>query len=284
MQILNRFRLKALPIQPENFPENLVWTYIIWNYPIYFVGAQFVLAPILGWLLLGYLTIKWWSQNEDTPEKDKIQISITSWIWVVATFVMALTHFIGCIDFNVDTYVMFRDFINGWIKMWALFAIFPLVGHLNIRPQLIYRAVCVFCAQSLVLVLLFWMIAFATDGHSFTYISPFLKIGGQLNYYSIIIGNALDIEEKRIYLNAPWAPALGMMAGIYLFLYSSGTSSNLEIAGYHRINRNDSKHIFANSDCRCATDFPFCSVCYLYLSAICALCLGRSKPLRHAIH
>jgi O-Antigen ligase len=205
-------------MKPENLPEKLVWHYIILNYLIYFLGAQFVLAPLMAWFLLGYLTLKWWDQNEDTPESQKVHISFTSWIWIGATILLAIAHFVGCLEFGVDTYVMFRDFFNSWVRMWGLFAIFPLIGYLDIRPQLIVRAVCIFCAQSLILVILFWIISFLNGGQGYTYISPLYKFGGQLNYYTIVIGNVIDVTEKRLFMIAPWAPALGLLASIYFFL------------------------------------------------------------------
>jgi O-Antigen ligase len=205
-------------IKPKNLPEKLIWRYIIYNYLIYFIGAQFILAPLMAWFLLGYLAVKWWNQNEDTPEAQRIQISITSWVWVGATLLIAITHFVGSLEFGIDNYVILRDFFNGWVRMWGLFAIFPLIGYLNIRPQLIVRAICIFCAQSLILVVLFWMISFLNNGQGYTYVSPLYKFGGQLNYYTVVIGNVVDITEKRLYMIAPWAPALGLLASIYFFL------------------------------------------------------------------
>jgi O-Antigen ligase len=218
-------------MKPQNLPEKLMWYYIINNYLIYLLGAQFILAPLMAWFLLGYLAVKWWNQNEDTPELDQIHISNTSWIWVIAALLIAITHFVGSLDFGVDNYVMLRDFFNGWVRMWGLFAIFPLIGHLNIRPQLIFRAVCIFCAQSIFLVILFWMISLVNGGQGYTYISPLYKFGGPLNYYTIIIGNALDMTERRLFMSAPWAPALGLLASIYFFLTTQETDKKWRYLG-----------------------------------------------------
>ncbi len=205
-------------MKPQNLPEKLIWYYIIGNYLIYFLGAQFILAPLMAWFLLGYLAIKWWNQNEDTPGYDQVHISTTSWIWLIVVLLIAITHFVGSLEYGVGIYTILRDFFNGWIRMWGLFAIFPLIGHLSIRPQIIFRAVCIFCFQSLILVILFWIISFVNSGHGYSYISPLYKFGGPLNYYTIIIGNALDLTERRLFMSAPWAPALGLLASIYFFL------------------------------------------------------------------
>jgi O-Antigen ligase len=205
-------------VRSKNLPEKLIWNYIVYNYLIYFLGAQFILAPMMAWFLLGYMVVKWWNQNEDTPKSQRIHVSITSWVWLGATILIAITHFVGCLEYDIDTYVTLRDFFNGWIRMWALFAIFPLIACLDIRPQLIVRAVCIFCAQSLILVVLFWIISFLNDGQGYTYISPLYKFGGQLNHYTVVIGNVVDVTEKRLYMIAPWAPALGLLASIYFFL------------------------------------------------------------------
>lgn len=217
-------------MKPQNFPEKLIWFYITWNYLIYFCGAQYVLSPIMCWSLLGYLIIKWWRQNQDTLACEQIHISPTHWIWILGILLIGLTHFIGSIEFNVEPYIITRDFFNGWVRMWALFAIFPLIGTLNIRPQIIFRAVSIFCVQSAIFVALFWFISVLSGGHEFSYISPLYKFGGQLNYYTVVIGNALDIEERRLYMIAPWGPALGMLASIYFFMVLRETNKFLRFA------------------------------------------------------
>jgi hypothetical protein len=218
-------------MKPQNLPEKLIWYYITWNYAIYLIGAQFVLAPLMGWFLLGYLAIKWWTQDENTPLSERVHLSNASLFSAGAMLIVAAAFLIGSLDFEENYYVIARNFFNGWVRMWSLLVVFPLIGHLNIRPQIIFRAVSIFCAQSLALVILFWIIAFATDGSAFHYISPFFKFGGLLNYYSVTIGNLVDVNEWRLQMIAPWAPAMGLVGNIYFFLVLQETDKKWRYLG-----------------------------------------------------
>jgi O-Antigen ligase len=218
-------------MKPQNLPEKLIWYYITWNYFIYLIGAQFVLAPLMAWFLLGYLILKWWLQDENTPLSEQIHLSTASLISTVAMLVVAATFLIGSLDFEENYYIIARNFFNGWVRMWSLLVIFPLIGHLNIRPQIIFRAVSIFCSQSLVLVILFWIIAFITDGASLHYVSPFYKFGGLFNYYTVTIGNLVDVNEWRLQMIAPWAPAMGLVGNIYFFLTMQETDKKWRYLG-----------------------------------------------------
>jgi len=44
----------ATVIKPQNLEEKVVWYYIIGTYGLYFLGAQFVVAPVMAWLLVLY--------------------------------------------------------------------------------------------------------------------------------------------------------------------------------------------------------------------------------------
>jgi hypothetical protein len=220
-----------MSIKPQNLPEKLIWYYITWNYFIYLLGAQFVLAPLLAWFLLVYLVVKWWSQDENTPLSEQIHLSTTAWISIVAMLVVAITYLMGSLDFEENYYVVLRNFFNGWVRMWSLLVIFPLIGSLQIRPQIIVRAVTIFCIQSLFLVVLFWIIAFATGGNSPHYTSPLFKFGGLTNYYTVVIGNWVDVYEWRLQMISPWATAMGLVADIYFFLTLQETDKRFRYLG-----------------------------------------------------
>jgi O-Antigen ligase len=220
-----------MSIKPQNLPEKIIWYYITWNYLIYLMGAQFVFAPLMGWFLVGYLLIKWWWQDKNTPLSEQIHISTTSWISIGGISVVAITYFIGSLDFEESYYVILRNFFNGWIRMWSLLVIFPLIGYLNIRPQIIVRAVSIFCSQSFFLVILFWIIAFATRGYSPHFVSPFYKFGGLTNYYTVVVGNWVDVNEWRLQMISPWATAMGLVGDIYFFLTLQETDKRWRYLG-----------------------------------------------------
>ncbi|MEB3181396.1 MAG: O-antigen ligase family protein [Nostocaceae cyanobacterium] len=204
--------MSSIPIKPQNLPEALIWYYIIFTYPIYFLGAQFVLAPLLATFLTGYLIFKWWNQTEETPLEERIIISSSAWVWVIAVLMIEVALIVGHLNFNLGI----RRIITSsllWYRTWGLMALFPLIGHLNIRPKLIYRAVCILCLQS-VLFLLIGSIIGVLGIHNIGYTSPLKVLGGSEKYYEVKI---LQSVTQRISLFAIWSTLLGMIANIYFF-------------------------------------------------------------------
>ena len=208
-------------IKPQNLSETLVWYYLIGTYGIYLLGAQSILAPLLGCFLTGCLLVKWWHQTEKTPSEARIRISLTVWVWVVAMLVIEVALIAGHLDFDLGIFKIIKSSINGWLRQWALLALFPLVGHLNIRPQIIYRGVCIVCLQSLVVMPIAYL-AGTLNISPDLYTSPLRVFGGGFDY-----GVSLYLLEDgggfRLALFTPWAPALGLIGNIYFFLASQET-------------------------------------------------------------
>lgn len=207
--------MNNIAIKPQNLPEKLIWYYIICTYPIYYLGGQYLLAPLLGYGLALYLFWQWWNQTALTPLEERITISFTIWLWIVGMLVIELALIVGHLDFDLGVSKIISSSVNRWLRTWTLFPIFMLVGSLKIRPQLIYRAVCILCIQSIVMV----AIASIIKIPEVIYTSP-LKIFGGGEFYNVyIFGSLLDNgTEFRLVLFAPWSPALGLVANIYFFL------------------------------------------------------------------
>ncbi|MBD0328077.1 MAG: O-antigen ligase family protein, partial [Pyrinomonadaceae bacterium] len=202
--------MSGIYIKPQNLPEKLVWYYIIGTYPIYLLGAQFVLAPILVSFLIFYLLLKWWNQTEETPISEKITISLSVWVWVIAVLVIEFALIVAHINFNLGTFTLIKSSLL-WYRTWGLFALFPLVGHLNIRPQLIYRAVCILCLQSLIVVLI-GTIAESIVIPNIVYISPLKASGGMPIQYETQIFHGI---QSRLKLFAVWPTFLALLGNIY---------------------------------------------------------------------
>jgi hypothetical protein len=208
--------VSSIPIKPQNLPEKLVWYYIIGTYAIYFLGAQYVFAPLLATFLTFYLLKKCWDQTDETPLDERIIISPLAWVWLIAVLVVGATLIGSYLSFNVKI----TTFINSsltWYRGWGIFALFVLVGHLNIRSKLIYRAVCILCLQSLIL-LTICSVAMFLKLPIFSYISPLRVLGGVPQSYIITLFYGLDEGQNRLLLFAPWPPALGMVANIFFFI------------------------------------------------------------------
>ncbi|MCT7958675.1 O-antigen ligase family protein [Laspinema palackyanum] len=205
-------------MKPENLPEKLVWYYIISTYIIYLMGAQYVLAPLLSYVLLFYVLKKWWNQTEETPPEERVRFTPSNWLWIVAMFIMHIALVMGHIDFGMGLPQIIRSTVNGWLRSWALLALFPLAAHLDIRPKLIYRAIAILCVQSLILIPFGYLFSMA-GLPSELYTSPLKAFGGS-SLYNVNLLYQYDAEggQTRMFLFAPWAPALGMIGIMYFGL------------------------------------------------------------------
>jgi len=137
-------------IQPQNFPERVVWYAMTWTYGFFLLGATYIVGSVVGWILFAYLLIKLWLQNETTPTEEKIVIPWITWVWIIGMLMMEVALIMGHLDYNLPISQIIKSSI-GWAKGWALIALYPLAGCLNIRPQIIYRAACIICFQTLVI-------------------------------------------------------------------------------------------------------------------------------------
>ncbi|MCA1990883.1 MAG: O-antigen ligase family protein [Coleofasciculus sp. S288] len=208
--------MSTAPLKPQNLPETLIWYYIIGTYLIYYLGAQYVLAQLLAFFLTLYLIQQWWNQTEETPLDERISISPSVWVWIVAVLVLESATAVSHYNFDMGL-KRFIETSVAWSRTWALFALFPLVGHLKIRPKLIYRAICILCLQSLVIVII-GSLAGLIHLPNITYISPLgsLPLNGGIKQYEVYLFH--NPINERLQLFAPWPPALGVTSNIYFFL------------------------------------------------------------------
>ncbi len=209
-------------MKPQNLEEKIVWYYITGTYVLYLLGLQHFLAPFLAWGLGFYACKKLWNQTEETPEEDKISIPFGVWVWIIFALAMQFITIVNHIDFDMGLTRIIKSSINFWAKNWALFALFPLAGScLKIRPQLLYRASSILGLQSLILTPIS-MLASRVNLPQMLYTSPLYKVGaaGEVPYSVYLYGSQADTEEVRLFLFAPWAPALALVGCIYFFLSS----------------------------------------------------------------
>ena len=214
-------------MKPQNLEEKVVWYYLLGTYVWYLLGAHFALAPTLAWLLAFYLIYKkLWLQTDTTPAEEKVAVPSVVWAWIVSMLVVAIAIFVSHTDFDLGTSTLFSSTL-GWAKGWALLALFPLIGCLgNIRPKLVYRAVCIVCLQSLIFIPICYvgaLLHLQPSPDIPLYVSPLKYVaGGGANMYAVNLYMA-ELEGPsrgalRFVLFAPWAPALGLVSNVYFFL------------------------------------------------------------------
>ncbi len=206
-------------IKPQTAAERVIWYVIILSYPMYFLGLVFPVNTTLPWLLLINVGMRFWQQSDRTPIADRIRIPPIIWLWVISSIVVLIAMLVGLTDFNYDIREIIRSGLN-WCREWALYPICLTLGCcLPIRPQLIYRAVCHLCGQSIVM-LGVCVLAFTVKVPDLLYSSPIERLtqNGKLFYEVRLYLIDLDSGGLRFTLFTPWAPALGLVACIYFLL------------------------------------------------------------------
>lgn len=203
---------------PQNFEEAVVWYYLIGTYLFYFMGVQYIVSPIVGWFLAFYVVVKVFFQHDGTPPENRITIPWGVWVWIFAMMVMLMALIIGHINFQLSTWRLIKSIIDQFPRTWGLLAVFPLVGCLNIRPQLLYRAACLVCLQHLIFIIVGYSAhLIGVDG--FLYSTPLARFGGGTDMTNVVLYVIDEVSgEMRLQLNTPFAPALGLLGNIYFWL------------------------------------------------------------------
>jgi hypothetical protein len=207
--------LETQALLPETVEERVVWHAIRATYLFYLLGALYVVAPVLAWSLLLLLLWRAWSNGSCNPALPRGRLPLAIWLWIAGMSAMLLALVVGHLDFLLGAGKTIKSAV-GWAKGWALLAIFPLLGCLQIRPEIIYRAGMHVCLHTLMLLPLFigaWLAGLPQT----PYVSPLQVIGGPgpeffaLSLYEI--DPASGVPRWRLF--TPWAPALGFVANIF---------------------------------------------------------------------
>lgn len=218
-------------IKPENFEETLVWYTLTGIYGLYFLGAQPIFVPIVTWILAFYLVAKLWQPQINLPEEERIKIPLIAWIWVVGMLTIFVALIVSHVTLDAGIGRLIKS-IMRWGRGWALWALLPLIGScLNIRPKLLYRAVCIVCLQSLIFMLVAYL-AYLINFPGHLFISPLAKIGGGgPGLYSFDLYMTEGGNRPRLVLFAPWAPNLALVALIFLFISRQESNRNWYLIG-----------------------------------------------------
>jgi O-Antigen ligase len=206
-------------IKPQTTAERVIWYTIVLSYPLYFLGLVFPVNTTLPWILLINVAMRFWQQSDRTPLAERVRIPAIVGVWVVGMLTVLVALLVGLTDYNYDIREIVRSSLN-WCREWALYPICLTLGScLRIRPQIIYRAVCNLCAQSLGMIAI-GIVAFVAKLPDLIYNSPIERItqNGKLFYEVRLYVIDLDSGGLRFTLFAPWAPALGLVACIYFLL------------------------------------------------------------------
>jgi len=201
-------------LAPQNFAERIIWYSITRTYLFYLFGALYILAPVIGWVLLVYLGIQLYKQTPLTPSHERIVIPVGVWVWVAAMVMMEVALLVGHADYDLGLGKTIKSTI-GWAKGWALLAVFPLIGCLPIRAELIYKATAIVCLHTLIL-MPFLIMAYLLGLPQDLYVSPLKIVGGPgPEYFTVTLYGINPDGTPRWRLFTPWGPALGFVANFY---------------------------------------------------------------------
>lgn len=197
---------------PASIPERLIAAAIGWTWALWFAGGLYIAGPALGWILAlilcwrAYVARPWRSPN----------LSFAAAFWGFAMLAMLLILWVGHAANDLSAGQTLKSTI-GWAKGWALMGLFVMAGAgLNIRPDVIYRAVCRLGRVTLFLLPLF-LLAPALGLPQTLFVSPLKKLGGAGDEYFSVTLYTLEPGSgvPRWQFFAPWSPAAGMVAVVH---------------------------------------------------------------------
>ncbi|WP_372779992.1 O-antigen ligase domain-containing protein [Litorivivens sp.] len=209
--------MEAQTINPENIIEKWIWYALILTYPFYVIGAVYIVAPVLGWILILYWAYNLWLPEPLRIKSFQLEIPAIAWLWIAGMVVMEVALIAGHVDFQLGLPAIIKSSI-GWAKGWALLAVFVMVGAtLPVRPELIYRACCIICLHTLILIPIF-VGAYYIGLPGKIFVSPLKAIGGPgPEFFEFqLYGINPESHGPRWRFFTPWAPAAGLLANFYL--------------------------------------------------------------------
>ncbi|MEO9468059.1 O-antigen ligase family protein [Parasphingorhabdus sp.] len=187
-------------------------TWVLW-----LIGGLYIAGPVIAWILAGNVAWRFYLAPGLPEHQKPKKAGWVLWTWVAGMALLLVTLWIGHSNFDLGMVATIKSSI-GWAKGWALLAIFILAGAaLDIRPAIIYRAICKLGAQTLILLPIFLIAPFAGLPETL-YVSPLQIVGGPgpeyfaTTLYTIEPGAGVP----RWQFFAPWSPAAGMVAMVYV--------------------------------------------------------------------
>jgi hypothetical protein len=199
-------RLLPAPLRAQSSEERVLWHCMVFTYLYYALGALYVVAPVVGWVLIIKLA----------KRRGLAEVPPSVWAWVVAMMVLLLALIMAHADYHMGLPPTAKSAV-GWAKGWALIAIFIVIGCGQVRLELLARAACWLGVQTLLLLPIF-LLAWVVGLPERLYVSPISLVGGPgPEFFAVYLyGISPDSGTPRWSFFAPWAPAIGMVMCVYL--------------------------------------------------------------------
>ena len=212
---------------PQTAAERLISRTIAATWLLWLVGGLYIAGPVIGWLLAVLVFLELY-----LGRKSLAIVPATVWIWLIAMAAMLIILWVGHSNFSLGTGQTIKSSI-GWAKGWALIALFPLAGAvLDIRLSVITSAVCRLGMWTLIILPLFLAAPYVGLPETL-WVSPLRVVGGPGPEYFATILYTIEpgAGTPRWQFFAPWSPAAGMVAVIYLFIAAQEKSLSWRLVG-----------------------------------------------------
>ena len=115
------------------------------------------MGSVLGWIIFIVVLLRWYIHGKDKYSA----IPVIVWLWVIGGLFMLLALLIGHSTWDLGLAKTIKSSI-GWAKGWALMPLFLFIGaFVDIKPQLVVRAVCIVSFHSLIFAVVTIVLYFA---------------------------------------------------------------------------------------------------------------------------
>lgn len=212
---------------PENPAERWMYKTLVWTWPFYFLGALYVVGPVLAWIMGAMAALSLYlgpAMRDDLRATGPVPPLV--WAWFLGMFVMLVALWLGHLDWGLGLKKTIKSSI-GWAKGWALLALFPLVGAvLPIRRSVLIRGQCVVGAWTLALAPILLAAPYiGLPERIFT--SPLKAVGGPGPEYFTVYFFTFDPASwtPRWQFYAPWSPFAALL-GVIMVLFALEEKDN----------------------------------------------------------
>ena len=204
-------------LQPETTEERLIYWTILMTWVLWLGGLLSLVGAALGYILLMLHGSRVLGLLEDQTRVRPVPMAVLA--WVAGMVAMAVALLVAHVDFELGLFQTTKSFL-GWMKGWALLAVYPLAGAMmNIRPEIVTRATGKLAAQTLLLTPIF-LLAEMTNAAPTLYVSPLHYLLGTGQEFFEVSLYVMDetTGRARFRFFAPWATAAAFVAGLGLIL------------------------------------------------------------------
>lgn len=223
----------APPTDPaQAAAERLIAVTIGSTWLLWLVGGLYIAGPALGWVLAAMAAWKLYAAPLLPAQQRALPLGAIIWTFLIGMLAMQLILLIGHATNGFGAGQTLKSSI-GWAKGWALIALFPFAAAvLNVRPEVIYRAVCRLGRQSLFIIPLFIAAPYLGLPDRL-WVSPLQIVGGSgPEYFSTILYTIEPgVGTARWQFFAPWSPAAGLVALVHAICAAEERDMRWKIVG-----------------------------------------------------